>query len=108
MCNRFQFENKSVAVTLINDGLMSTIESFMRMNGLLDREQVSWLVSMNDAFVRMNDAFVRMSDALVRMNESFVRTKRASRTRFFRKLWGLCPSKMPGLKAFHKPYYSPA
>ena len=60
---------------LTNDGLMRTIESLMRMNGLLDREQVSWLVSMNDAFVRMNDAFVLMHASLVRMNDAFVRTK---------------------------------
>jgi hypothetical protein len=78
MCNRFQFENKSVAVMLIDDGLMSTNASLVLMKELLDTEQVSWLMLMNDAFMSMNDAFVRMSDALVRMNASFMRTKRTA------------------------------
>jgi hypothetical protein len=78
MFNRFQFENKSVPVMLINDGLVSMNASLVLTKGLCDTRRVSWLVSMNDAFVLMNDAFVRMSDALVRMNASFVRTKRAA------------------------------
>jgi hypothetical protein len=78
MCNNFRFENRSVTVMLTNDGLMSTNASLVLMNRLRDRGRVTWLVSMNAAFVLMNDAFVRMSDALVRMNASFVSTKRAA------------------------------
>ena len=63
---------------LINDGLVSMNASLVLTKGLCDTRRVSWLVSMNDAFVLMNDAFVRMSDAFVRMNASFVRTKRAA------------------------------
>lgn len=63
---------------LIDDGLMSTNASMVLMKELLDTEQVSWLMLMNDAFMSMNDAFVRMSDALVRMNASFMRTKRTA------------------------------
>ena len=77
MFNRFQFENKSVPVMLINDGLVSMNASLVLTKGLCDTGRVSWLVSMNDAFVLMNDAFVRMSDAFVRMNASFMRTNAA-------------------------------
>jgi len=65
MCNRFQFENKSVSVMLANDGLMSTNASLVLMKGLSDTRRVTWLVSMNDAFMSMSDAFVRRSDAFV-------------------------------------------
>jgi hypothetical protein len=53
------FEDRSVALMLINDGLMLTNASFVRRKGLDDREQVSWLVRTSDAFVRTNDALVR-------------------------------------------------
>jgi hypothetical protein len=54
---------------------MRTNDSLVCMNGLLDTQQVSWLMRMNDALVSMNDAFVRTNAALVRMNDSLVRTK---------------------------------
>jgi hypothetical protein len=77
MCNSFQFESKSVAVVLVNDGLMSTNASLVLIRGLLDTGQVSWLMCMNAALVLVNDAFVRRSDALVRMHASFMLTKKS-------------------------------
>ena len=54
---------------------MRTNDSLVCMNGLLDTQQVSWLMRMNDALVSMNDAFVRTNAALVRTNDALVRTK---------------------------------
>jgi hypothetical protein len=59
----------------MNDGLMSTSASPVRMNGLRDTQRVTSLVSRNDAFMLVNDAFVRTNDAFVRMSASFVLTK---------------------------------
>jgi hypothetical protein len=56
-------------------------DSFVCMNGLLDRGQVSCKTSTNDAFVRKSDAFVLMNAALMSMNDAFVRTKRRSGVR---------------------------
>jgi len=57
---------------LTNDGLMSTNASLVLMKGLSDTRRVTWLVSMNDAFMSMSDAFVRRSDAFVRRSDAFV------------------------------------
>jgi hypothetical protein len=45
---------------------MRTNDALVCMNDLRDTQQVSWLMRMNDAFVRTNAALVRTNDALVR------------------------------------------
>ena len=54
---------------------MRTNDALLCMNDLRDTQQVSWLMRMNDAFVRTSDALARMSDAFVRTSASFVLTK---------------------------------